>query len=113
MLSSSGRGLETPRSLRSTYLLYIPILVLILVCSGVRADSEQSQNRELVQYPSDEVAFIVGPQLKAGSAQNPFPWFDGVELSKGRELGAQFPAVAPRTLTGTLSVRQGSTSRIR
>ena len=109
MLKSSGRRLDVPRSLRSTYLSYIPILALIvLVCSGVRADSGQSQNSELVQYPSDEVAFIVGPQLKAGSAQNPFPWFDQVELSKGLQLGALSPAVAPRVLTGTLSLHQGS-----
>lgn len=31
---------------------------------------------EFVAYPSDEVAFIIGPQLRSGSPANPWPWFD-------------------------------------
>ena len=65
---------------------------------------------DLVQYPSPEVAFIIGPQLKAGSALNPYPWFDEVALSKGLEHGARFPAAPPLTLSGTVSVSSGSRS---
>ncbi|HJQ32271.1 MAG TPA: Ig-like domain-containing protein [Pyrinomonadaceae bacterium] len=61
-----------------------------------------------MQYPSEEAAFIGGPQLKSGSSLNPYPWFDRVAIEQGQLLGAEFPAAAPRTLTGTVSVRQGS-----
>ncbi|HJQ32269.1 MAG TPA: hypothetical protein VJ866_08825 [Pyrinomonadaceae bacterium] len=63
---------------------------------------------DAVLFPDPRVEFICGPQLKAGSARNPYPWFDRVQLTVGRELGQQFPAVAPRRLSGTVTVRQDS-----
>ena len=66
--------------------------------------------RDLVQFPSPEVAFIIGPQLKAGSSLNPAPWFDQNSLTRGVQLGEGFPASAPRgtQLRGSVSVVQNS-----
>jgi hypothetical protein len=50
---------------------------------------------ELVQYPSAEVAFICGPQLKSGSRLNPFPWFDTNAIKQGIYHGEKAPRVAP------------------
>jgi hypothetical protein len=47
---------------------------------------------DLVVYPSPEVEFIIGPQLKAGSASNPWPWFDQNMVTMGLVHGAAFPA---------------------
>lgn len=65
--------------------------------------SPQSSN-ELVAYPSAEVAFIAGPQLKVNSRLNPFPWFDATQIKQGHVLGRDAPRIAPRVLTGTVSV---------
>ncbi|MFN2316283.1 MAG: hypothetical protein ABR551_07525 [Gemmatimonadales bacterium] len=46
---------------------------------------------DLVVYPNDEIAFIIGPQLKSGAASNPWPWFDQNMIAKGLEHGAAFP----------------------
>jgi hypothetical protein len=50
---------------------------------------------QLAQYPSAEVAFICGPQLKAGSSLNPFPWFDSTALKMGTHYGEDAPRIAP------------------
>ena len=63
---------------------------------------------ELVTYPSGEVAFICGPQLKAGSRLNPFPWFDSTQSAQGHVQGRAAPRIAPRVLTGALNVRPNS-----
>ena len=64
---------------------------------------------DLVEFPSAEVEFIVGPQLKAGSGYNPAPWFDQNALSKGLEHGANFPASPPQhALTGTVTATKDS-----
>lgn len=63
---------------------------------------------ELVTYPHAEVAFICGPQLKAGSRLNPFPWFDRTAISQGHVEGRAAPRIAPRVLTGALSVTPGA-----
>lgn len=64
---------------------------------------------DLVKFPSAEVEFIVGPQLKAGSSLNPAPWFDQTALAKGQEHGNKFPAGPPlQSLTGSVSVTKGS-----
>src|SRR5687767_2070854 len=44
---------------------------------------------ELVVYPSPQVAFICGPQLKAGSRLNPFPWFDRMQIKYGHTHGRE------------------------
>jgi len=59
---------------------------------------------ELVSYPSAEIGFICGPQLKARSRLNPFPWFDETEIAQGRVQAREAPKIAPRILTGAVSV---------
>ena len=63
---------------------------------------------DLVVFPDEKVELLCGPQLKAGSARNPYKWFDRVQLARGHALGEQFPAVAPRRLTGKVSALKGS-----
>jgi hypothetical protein len=79
---------------------------------------------QLVTYPGAEVAFIIGPQLKAGSSLNPFPWFDKTASELGRRYGEQAPRVPPfgpmtfdkadnnwrNTIAGRVSVTRGGTS---
>ncbi|HEV8588723.1 MAG TPA: hypothetical protein VGQ72_07580 [Pyrinomonadaceae bacterium] len=60
-------------------------------------------NGELVTYPSEEVAFICGPQLKARSRLNPFAWFDSTQIEQGHARGRDAPKIAPRILTGVVS----------
>lgn len=36
-----------------------------------------------VQYPSEDIAFILGPQLVSGSSANPWPWFDQNMVTRG------------------------------
>jgi hypothetical protein len=50
---------------------------------------------QIVRYPSAEVEFICGPQLKSGSSLNPFPWFDTTALKMGTHYGDEAPRVAP------------------
>ncbi len=50
---------------------------------------------QIVRYPSAEVAFICGPQLKAGSSLNPFPWFDSTARDQGWSHGEKAPRIAP------------------
>ena len=63
---------------------------------------------DLVLFPDARVEFLCGPLLKSGSARNPYPWFDRIMGSKGRELGEQFPATPPRKLSGTVTVQRGA-----
>src|SRR5262245_11758624 len=44
--------------------------------STIGAPESTALRAELVTYPNDKIAFICGPQLKANSRLNPFPWFD-------------------------------------
>ncbi|HET6979208.1 MAG TPA: hypothetical protein VFI24_22950 [Pyrinomonadaceae bacterium] len=61
-----------------------------------------------VQFPSAEVEFLAGPQIKSASKQNPFPWFDQNATTRGSQLGMEFPATPPmRQITGTISVTHG------
>src|SRR5437764_15205413 len=105
MLRSYRRGLSTQQSLLSSFLSYTRILLLAaLFFSLAPSASAQSASDELVRYPNEEAAFICGPQLKSGSALNPYPWFDRTAIEYGQTLGAEVPAVAPRVLTGTVTV---------
>lgn len=63
---------------------------------------------ELVTYPNAEVAFICGPQLKSNSPSNPFPWFDSTQVAQGHVQGREAPRIAPRVLTGVVSVAPNS-----
>lgn len=53
---------------------------------------------DLVQYPSPEVEFIIGPQLVHGSAENPWPWFDSNQVARA-ETHAVSALAAPDTDT--------------
>jgi hypothetical protein len=64
---------------------------------------------DLVVFPNENVAFIVGPQLRSGSRRNPYPWFDRVATEHGHLHGRSTPRFAPRELTGTVTVQRGST----
>ena len=50
---------------------------------------------QLVRYPNSDIAFICGPQLRAGSAVNPFPWFDSTAREQGKVHGERAPRIAP------------------
>ena len=63
---------------------------------------------DLVAYPSPQVAFICGPQLKANSRLNPFPWFDATQIKYGHLLGREAPSIPPRTLTGAVNAKPNS-----
>lgn len=67
-----------------------------------------ANNADLVTYPNPKIAFICGPQLRAGSRSNPYPWFDSTQIEYGKVLGREGPADAPRVLTGTVSVNPNS-----
>lgn len=41
---------------------------------------------EFVTFPSAELEAILGPQLRSGSAANPWPWFDRNEAAHGAKL---------------------------
>ena len=45
---------------------------------------------EFVVYPNDQIAFILGPQLKSGSTANPWPWFDENAIESGKRHGPVF-----------------------
>ncbi|HEV2884619.1 MAG TPA: hypothetical protein VGW36_07160, partial [Pyrinomonadaceae bacterium] len=64
--------------------------------------------QELVTYPNDKVAFICGPQLKAHSNLNPFPWFDSTQIKMGHVLGKEMPSIPPRVLTGVMNANPTS-----
>ena len=49
----------------------------------------------LVRYPSEQVEFICGPQLKSGSPLNPAPWFDATSIGMGITQGERNPRIAP------------------
>jgi len=73
-----------------------------------QADSRIDSIADLVSYPDPKVAFISGPQLRAGSRLNPFPWFDSTQIAYGKVLGREGPTIPPRVLTGTISVQRNS-----
>lgn len=47
---------------------------------------------DLVVYPNDSIAFILGPQIKARSAANPWPWFDDNAETMGLKHGRNYPS---------------------
>jgi hypothetical protein len=82
------------------------------VVKGAKGDNPAlANNPDIVKFPSAEVEFIAGPQLKAGSSLNPAPWIDQTALSKGIEHGNRFPAGPPvHALVGSVSITKGSKS---
>jgi hypothetical protein len=76
--------------------------------STIVASESNELRAELVNYPNDKVALICGPQLKANSRLNPYPWFDTTQIKYGLVLGRESPSVPPRTLTGAVNTRLNS-----
>ena len=100
-----------PQNLNSSRTTLTRVAVLVCLLLSIARDGvAQSLESERVQYPSAEIAFICGPQLKSGSVLNPFPWFDSTAVTKGASIGAELPAIGPRVLTGTVSVNYGSST---
>src|SRR5436305_9811199 len=98
-----------PQNLNSSRTTLTRVAVLVCLLLSIARDGvAQSLESERVQYPSAEIAFICGPQLKSGSVLNPFPWFDSTAVTKGASIGAELPAIGPRVLTGTVSVNYGA-----
>lgn len=67
----------------------------------------------IVTFPSPEIEFIIGPQVKSGTATNPgAQWFDQNAIDRGLSLCAAFPDVAHTPgnvlISGTVSVTNGS-----
>jgi len=95
---SSGQRIAPLRLLRSSRSIihsFISIVTLIVFISAGTQRVAKAQTPDLVSYPSAEVEFIAGPQLKSGSAQNPWPFFDSIAITKGHEHGQSFPADPP------------------
>lgn len=97
MKASNGRTARPTRRL----MVHFCAVVFFLIVNSTAA-------QEMVSYPSQEVAFICGPQLRSNSPLNPYPWFDSTATTKGASIGAALPTKAPRVLTGTVSVNTNS-----
>lgn len=102
METSSAKNAGLPKSFFAT--LFWALTVILFVSPVTNRTTAQ----ELVSYPSAEVAFLCGPQLRTNSSANPFPWFDSTAGTKGASIGAELPAIGPRVLTGTISVSSNS-----
>ena len=63
---------------------------------------------ELATFPSPQVEFIIGPQLRIGSKLNPYAWFNSTQITRGMIHGRAFPSVPPQVLSGTLTMTAGS-----
>lgn len=104
-----------PNRIVSKFTTHLSWLLLALMVFGpllglVPRVHAQTASSDFVTFPSAEVEFIVGPQLKANSALNPVPWFDQNALSKGVSHGEAFPADPPGgiPLSGTVTVTNAS-----
>jgi hypothetical protein len=64
------------------------------ILTGTTSDSVELKS-QLVVFPNAQVAFICGPQLKAGSPLNPSPWFDTTAWRMGITLGNRTSRVPP------------------
>ena len=76
--------------------------------STIVASESTEPRAELVAYPNGKIALICGPQLKANSRLNPFPWFDETQIKYGHVLGREAPSIPPRILTGAVNIRPNS-----
>jgi hypothetical protein len=96
-------------------LAMVVVIIGALTVENIRPDwlsglnSKADLSTELVNFPNDKIAFIIGPQLKSGSPLNPHPWFDQVANQRGIFWGEAFPTVPPMKLSGTVSLNNGST----
>src|SRR5438309_6725068 len=99
ILFSRRSAFGAPQTLNSSRATLTRLSVLVcLLLSIAGTNVAQSLDSERVQYPNAEIAFICGPQLRSGSALNPFPWFDSTAVTKGASIGSELPAIGPRVL---------------
>ena len=84
------------------------IFTALIFCFGTEIAFGQTASPNLVSFPNSQVEFVIGPQLRAGSPENPHVWFDDVQLGRGLTHGSAFPSVPPMALSGTASVETGS-----
>lgn len=81
------------------------ILSLILTITLLTSWLNSTPQLNLITFPSPEVEFIIGPQLKSGDLANPSPWFDSNAIANGVVFGERFPSSPPiRQLQGTVSL---------
>lgn len=52
----------------------------------------EASEGDFVTFPTEEIGFILGPQLTSGSSLNPWPWFDENALAMGHQFGNAFGA---------------------
>ena len=91
-MSVSFRQASIRRQTLPSLLIAFLILPSLLVLIGDKSASAQAS--DFVVFPSPEVEFIVGPQLRLGASANPFYYFDATQL-KGVQHGTNFPATPP------------------
>ena len=92
-LIALGSLLKLLHFYRST--LMIALRAMLVITLIVNVGAQIPVTGDLVAFPSGEVEFIVGPQLRSGSPRNIAPWFDENAISRGVRLGAEFPATPP------------------
>jgi hypothetical protein len=92
-------------------LLAIFVTVAVTV-AGFTVHHSAAQT-DAVTFPSAEVAFIIGPQVKSGTSTIPgASWFDSTAVERGLTLCSAFPDVAHTpgnvVISGTVAVTNGS-----
>jgi hypothetical protein len=109
MVFSYGRGRRASTHLLPSLKQFARLAIFsLLLLSNALPTRAQTLETEQVRYPSPEVAFICGPQLKANSPLNPYPWFDKTQIDFGHTHGQAFPSIGPRELTGALNASNNS-----
>lgn len=89
------------------------ILTLILTITLLTSWLNSTPQSNLVIFPSLEIEFIIGPQVKSGMSQIAgAQWFDQTAISRGLTLCSEFPDVVHTPgnvlIAGTVSVIKGS-----
>lgn len=87
--------------------------VVITIAIFTLHHSTAQTNANTVVFPSAEVEFIIGPQVKSGTSQlSGASWFDQNAIDRGLALCSAFPDVAHTPgnvlVSGTVSVTKGS-----
>jgi uncharacterized protein (TIGR03437 family) len=80
MLCSRRRDGFRPQRLRPSFVSPVLLLALAVLLG---AGAHETAARELVQYPDERVAFIIGPQVRSGT-DPAAAWFDEVSPRRAR-----------------------------
>ncbi|HEX7772611.1 MAG TPA: hypothetical protein VF435_09325, partial [Pyrinomonadaceae bacterium] len=87
--------------------LFLSAFLLLTTLPLTKVAYAQSAS-DMVTFPTSEIEFIIGPQVKSGSPLVPTTWFDTNAINRGLQLASEFPATPPmRTLSGTVTLTQG------